>query len=90
MHVVVLQNYVWITFFLLGNDRCLGLFCVGHNFPWREVHLSDFGHSQFLSSTPKSKEQLKLCTTSLEGSKDFKEINKQKSAIIVTVAVWLV
>lgn len=49
-----------ITFFLLGNDRCLRLFGVGHNFTWWEIDLCNFGHSQFLSLTPKRKEQLTL------------------------------
>lgn len=48
-------HYVRITFFLQSHDWCLGLFCVGHSFTWREVHLCDFGHSQFWCHPPRSK-----------------------------------
>lgn len=44
-----------VTFFCLGQDGCLGLFCVGHYFTWWEVHLCDFGHSQLWSYTPKNR-----------------------------------
>lgn len=73
---------VWITFFLLGHDRRLGLFCVRHSFTWREVHLYDFGHSQFWSRSPK----IKQIFTLHEIGRDY--IPTEKKRILTSLCLW--
>lgn len=73
-----------ITFFLLGNDRCLRLFGVGHNFTWWEIDLCNFGHSQFLSLTPKRKEKPTLTLNQCKIEQINKTLNSNSCKQLLT------
>lgn len=57
------MKILYVTFIGRGHGGGLGLFWIGHSFPRREIHLCDFGHSQFWGDMPKNKIHLNFGTT---------------------------